>query len=131
MPPGVVNVMLLGPMAAVVVVLKVALICVGLTGVTPVTVRPFAGATTLTVDPAVKLLPVRTTATGLAAAAVLRRPEAGVIEARIGVPGFTTVNVTGVVVPAAETVKGKLFESEPPARRPGEGIFRYVAMVDV
>ena len=97
MPPGLVTVMLLGPITAVVVVLKVALICVGLTMVTPVTVRPFAGATTLTVDPAVKLLPVRTTATGLAAAAVRRRPELGVIELRIGVPGFTTVKVTGVV----------------------------------
>ena len=95
-----VTVMLLGPIVAVLVVLKVALICVGLTRVTPVTVRPFAGATTLTVDPAVKLLPVRTTATGLAAAVVRRKPEAGVIEERIGVPGFTTVKVTGVVVPA-------------------------------
>src|SRR6516225_1273954 len=91
--------MLLGPITAVVVVLKVALICVGLTIVTPVTVRPFAGATTLTVDPAVKLLPAMTTATGLAAAAVRRKPEAGVIELIIGVPGFTTVKVTGVVVP--------------------------------
>ena len=95
-----VTVMLLGPIVAVLVVLKVALICVGLTRVTPVTVRPFAGATTLTVDPAVKLLPARTTATGLAAATVRRKPEAGVIEERIGVPGFTTVKVTGVVVPA-------------------------------
>jgi len=103
-PPGVVTVMLLGPMAAVVVVLKVAFICVGLTRVTPVTVRPFAGATTLTVDPAVKLLPVRTTATGLVAAAVRRKPEAGATEERIGVPGFTTVKVTGVVVPAAAVV---------------------------
>lgn len=69
-----VTVMLRGPMAAPTVVLKVALICVGLTIVTPVTVRPFAGATTATVDPAVKLLPAMTTATGLGAAAVRRRP---------------------------------------------------------
>lgn len=99
MPPGFVTVMLLGPMVAEDDVLKVALICVGLTRVTPVTVRPFAGATTLTVDPAVKLLPVRTTATGLGLPNLLRKPDAGVIEERIGVPGFTTVNVTGVVVP--------------------------------
>ena len=94
-----VTVMLRGPIVAVVVVLKVALICVGLTTVTPVMVRPLAGATTLTVDPAVKLLPVRTTATGLGAAAVRRKPVAGAIEERIGVPGFTTVKVTGVLVP--------------------------------
>ena len=94
-----VTVMLLGPITAVVVVLKVALICVGLTIVTPVTVRPFAGATTLTVDPVTKPLPAMTTATGLAAAAVRRKPEAGVIELIIGVPGFTTVKVTGVLVP--------------------------------
>ena len=100
-----VTVMLLGPITAVEVVLKVALICVGLTMVTPVTVRPLAGATTLTVDPAVKLLPAMTTATGLAAAGVRRRPELGVSELIIGVPGFTTVKVTGVVgAPVVVTV---------------------------
>lgn len=98
-PPGVVTVMFLGPIAAVLVVLKVAVMVAELTTVTPVTVKPFAGGTTLTVDPAVKLLPIRVTATGLGAAAVLRRPEGGLIEERIGVPGFTTVKVTGVVVP--------------------------------
>jgi len=89
-----VTVMLRGPIAAPLVVLKVALIWVGLTTVTPATVRPFAGAIMLTVDPAVKLLPVRTTVAG-----VPRRPEVGAIEERIGVPGFTTVKVTGVLVP--------------------------------
>jgi len=73
-PAGLVTVMLRGPIAAPTVVLKVALICVGLTKVTPVMVRPLAGASTCTVDPAVKLLPVSTTATGLAVAAVRRRP---------------------------------------------------------
>ena len=96
-----VTVMLRGPITAAVVVLKVAVIEVPVAFlVTPVMVRPLAGGTTLTVDPAVKLLPVRVTVTGLAAAAVRRRPEAGEIELIIGVPGFTTVKVTGVVVPA-------------------------------
>ena len=102
-----VTVMLLGPITAPDVVLKVALICVGLTTTTDpkATVRPFAGATTLTVDPAVKLLPVRTTATGFGLPNVRRRPELGVIELRTGVPGFTTVNVTGVVgAPVVVTV---------------------------
>ncbi len=66
-PPAVVTVMVLGPIVVVVVVLKVAVMVVELTNVTPVTVRPFAGATTLTVDPAVKLLPVSVTATGCTA----------------------------------------------------------------
>jgi len=97
-PPGVVTVILLGPIVAVDDVLKVAVMVVALTTVTPVTVRPFAGATTLTVDPAVKLLPVSVTATGLAAAGVRRNPEAGEIEVRIGVPGATIVNVTALVL---------------------------------
>ena len=96
-----VTVMLRGPIAAAVVVLKVAVIEVPAAFlVTPVMVRPLAGAITLTVDPAVKLLPVRVTVTGLAAAAVRRDPEAGLMLVIIGVPGFTTVKVTGVVVPA-------------------------------
>jgi hypothetical protein len=64
-PPGVVTVMLLGPSAALLAVLKVALIVVAFTTVTPLTVRPLAGARTPTVVPdAVKLLPDSVTATG-------------------------------------------------------------------
>src|SRR5579862_4246107 len=98
--------MLRGPIVAVVVVLKVAVIDVPVAFlVTPVTVRPLAGARTLTVEPAVKLLPVSVTVTGLAAAAVRRRPWVGLIELIIGVPGFTTVKVTGVVgAPVVVTV---------------------------
>ena len=103
-PPASVTVMLLGPIVAVALRWNVAVIVVGLTTVTPETVRPFAGATTWIVDPAAKL-PVNTTG-GFAP----RRAEAGpvhaggvcpvvhvAIEDRTGVPGFTTVNVTGVV----------------------------------
>jgi hypothetical protein len=87
--------MLLGPIVAPPPVLKVAVIVVGLTTVTPVIVRPPAGAATLTVVPAaVKPVPVRVTKT-----AVPRRPELGLIEARVGVPGATTVNVTGLLTP--------------------------------
>jgi len=49
----------------------------------------------LTVVPAaVKPVPVRVTKT-----AVPRRPELGLIEARVGVPGVTTVNVSGLLTP--------------------------------
>ena len=53
-----------------------------------------AGATTFTVDPVVKLLPVSVTGTEAP-----RKPEAGLIELRIGIPGVTTVKVTGLVAP--------------------------------
>ena len=97
MPPGVVTKMLLVPIVAVPLVAKVAVMVVALTIVTPVTVRPPAGATTLTVVPvAVKPVPVR-----VAKTAAPRRPELGVIEARVGVPGVTTVNVTGLLAPPA------------------------------
>lgn len=75
---------------------NVAVIVVLLTTVTPEIVRPAAGASTWTVVPvAVKPAPVSVTPT-----AVPRTPEAGLIEARVGVPGVTTVNVTGLLVPA-------------------------------
>ena len=91
-----------GPIAAVLVVLKVALIVVGLTTVTPVTDRPLAGATTFTVVPVVvKPVPVRVTATGLGAAGVRRRPEFGAIEARVAAPGLTTVNPIALLGPPA------------------------------
>lgn len=58
-------------------------------------VRPLAGAVTWTVVPAaVKPVPVRVTGT-----AVPRRPKAGAIEARVGVPGLTTVKPTGLLTP--------------------------------
>jgi len=89
--------MLRGPMVTVPVVVKVAVIDVALTTVTPVMVNPFAGATTWTVVPAaVNPVPVRVTKT-----AAPRRPEAGAIDARVGVPGVTTVNVSGLLSPPA------------------------------
>jgi hypothetical protein len=91
--------MLRGPIVVVaaVVVVKVAVIVVALTTVTPLMVRPAAGAVTWTVVPAgVKPVPVRVTKT-----AFPRRPEAGVIEVRVGVPGLTTVKVTGLLGPPA------------------------------
>ena len=92
--------MLAGPIAVaappVAVVLIVAVMVVALTMVTPVKVMPVVGAATWSVVPvAVKPVPVRVTAVG-----VPRRPKLGLIEARVGVPGATTVNVTGLVVAA-------------------------------
>jgi len=90
--------MLLGPIVAPFVRLKVASMVVAFTTtvVPPAMVKPFAGAVMWMVVPAaVKPVPVKTTA-----CPTPRVPEAGVIEARVGVPGRTTVNVTGVVVPA-------------------------------
>jgi len=76
--------------------LMVAVIVVALVTVTPVIVRPLAGAVTLTVVPVVvKPVPVSVTVLGVA-----RRPELGAIEARVGVPGDTTVNATGLLTPA-------------------------------
>lgn len=75
----------------------VAVIVVALTTVTPITVRPFAGGATCTDVPVVvKPVPVSVTAVG-----VPRRPELGVIEARVGVPGLTTANVSGLLSPPA------------------------------
>jgi hypothetical protein len=94
-PPAVVTVIDLGPSTATLLLVIVALICVELTTVTPLTDTPFAGANTFTVVPViVKLLPVRVTAVD-----VPRNSELGVIELRIGVPGFTTVKVMGLLVP--------------------------------
>jgi hypothetical protein len=89
--------MLLGPIVAPFVRLKVASMVVEFTTtvVPPAMVKPFAGAVMWMVVPvAVKPVPVKTTA-----CPAPRMPEAGAIEARVGVPGRTTVNVTGVVVP--------------------------------
>jgi hypothetical protein len=97
-PPGVVTLMVRAPSAALEKMLMVAVIVVEFTTVTPVTVIPLVGAATFTVVPAaVKFMPLKVTGT-----LVPRKPEAGVIELSMGVPGTTTVNVTGVVVPAGE-----------------------------
>jgi hypothetical protein len=110
LPPGLVTVILLGPIVAapppVADVLKVAVIVVALTLVTPETVRPFAGATTFTVAPTAKFEPVRVTAR-----AVPRTPKLGAIESRIGEPGFTTVNATGFVFPVGVVTVTFLAES--------------------
>ena len=66
-----------------------------LTIVTPEIVRPPAGAVTWTVVPVV-VKPVPTRVTGVA---VPRLLEFGVIEARVGVPGETTVNTTVLLTP--------------------------------
>jgi hypothetical protein len=94
-PPSVVTLMFLVPSVAAVVLVMVAVIVVALTTVTPLTVTPLAGAAMLTVDPAMKLVPVRVTET-----AVPRRPALGAIEVSVGAGGATTVKVTGLVAPA-------------------------------
>jgi hypothetical protein len=93
-PPALVTVMLCAPMVAVVALVRVAVMDVVLTTVTPLTVRPFAGATTATVDPATKFWPVMVTGVALPRSCV-----DGLSDEMTGVPGFTTVKVTGVVAP--------------------------------
>jgi hypothetical protein len=91
--------MLLGPSVVAVPAdaVIVAVIVVALTTVTPEMVTPFAGAATWTVVPAaVKPVPVRVTK-----AALPRRTELGLIEARVGVPGLTMVKVSGLLGPPA------------------------------
>lgn len=93
-----------GPMVAPADRVKVVVIVVPLTMVDAPIVRPVvwpAGSvTTWTVVPvAVKPVPVRVTGT-----AVPRRPKFGLIEARVGVPGLTTVKATGLLVPAGVVI---------------------------
>lgn len=93
-----------GPMVAPADRVKEAVIVVLLTMVVAPIVRPVVwpagSATTWTVVPvAVKPVPRRVTGT-----VVPRRPELGVIEARVGVPGLTTVKATGLLVPAGVVI---------------------------
>ena len=93
-PPGVVTLMVLAPRAAVDVLVRVALMVVEFTTVTPLTVMPVVPVTFTVVPVVVKLVPVRTTAT-----LSPRRPDAGEINVRVGTSGLTTVKVTALLVP--------------------------------
>src|SRR2546422_92194 len=86
---GVVTVTLLALSVAVDVIVKVAVIVVGLTTVTPLTVTPVPG--TVTALTSLRFVPVRVTET-----LVPRTPVLGAIEVRLGPP---TVNVTGLLIP--------------------------------
>ena len=73
---------------------KVAVICVELTTVIPVTVIPVPEVKLTLVPLVVKLVPVRVTATF-----VPRAPVFGETEVRVGAGGLLTVNVTLLEVP--------------------------------
>jgi hypothetical protein len=102
-PPGLVTVTFLGPIVVVALLANAAVIVVGLTTETLLTVMPVI--VPIVVPVAVKLVPVKVTGTDLP-----RRPELGTIEARVGADGLTTVNapVRLDVVPLA-TVATKTY----------------------
>jgi hypothetical protein len=82
------------PIAALVVLVKVAVIEVALTKATLVMVKPGTAGVATTVDPAIKFVPVRVTFTD-----VPRSSELGVMDVSVGPAAATTVNVTALVVP--------------------------------
>ena len=93
-PPGVVTVTFLAVSAAPLEIVKVAVIVVEFTTVTPLTVTPPpATATAVLARPLVKLVPVSVTATVL-----LRAPTLGAIEVSVGAAAFT-VKVVLLLVP--------------------------------
>lgn len=92
-PPGVVTVTFLAVSPAVAVIVKVAVIVVVLTTVSPLTVTP-APDTATVVPVAVKFVPVSVTGT-----AVPRTPVFGETDVSVGAGGATTVNVVALVVP--------------------------------
>jgi hypothetical protein len=93
-PPAVVTVMLLVPVAAVPEIVNVAVICVAFTTVTPLTVIPLLPG--LTVAPLTKFVPVRVTGT-----AVPCSPLFGLTDVSVGAGGRFTVNGTPLLVPPA------------------------------
>ena len=78
-PPGVVTLMVLAPIAARAEIVKFAVTEVPLTTLMPVTVMPVPPATLMAEAP-VRLVPVKVTAT-----VAPRMPEVGEIEVRVGV----------------------------------------------
>jgi hypothetical protein len=90
-PPLVVTVTLLAPVAAIPEIINVAVICVVLTTVTALTVIPLLPG--FTVAPATKFVPVR-----VADAVVPCAPLSGLTVVRVGGGGFT-VNGTPLLVP--------------------------------
>jgi len=90
-PPGVVTVTFRAVAPAVGAMTKVAVIVLSFTTVRLLTVTP-APETVMAVAP-VRLVPLRVTGTGVA-----RSPLCGVMEVSAGTGGFTTVNVTALVM---------------------------------
>jgi len=72
---------------------NVAVSCVGLVTLTPVTVTPLPAATV--VAPAMKFVPVRVTVNG----ALPRVPPVGLIAPNVGAGGVVTANTTAFVAP--------------------------------
>ena len=91
-PPGVLTLRLCVPKVALPAITNVAVICVELTTVTPVAVIPLPAV--MLVPLVVKFVPVRVTPTLRP-----RTPEVGLIEERVGVGGFCTLNGTVLEVP--------------------------------
>src|SRR4029077_13289039 len=91
-PPVVLTVTLVAPVAALAVIVKVAVIWVVLATTMLVTVTP--ELVTFTPAPATKFVPVKVTFT-----VVPRVPLLGLIPVRVGAGGLTTVNGTGAEVP--------------------------------
>jgi len=94
-PPGVITSIFTEPIAAANVLLKVAVMLVGLTTITLLIVKPVAAGVATTVDPVTKFVPVRVTATD-----VPRISEAGTIDVNVGTGGATTEKVTALLAPA-------------------------------
>jgi hypothetical protein len=87
-PPEVVTVTVRLPTVVPGAIVNVAVSCVGLATLTPVTVTPVPAATV--VAPARKFVPVRVTVNG----ALPRVPLVGLIVANVGAGGLVTANVT-------------------------------------
>jgi hypothetical protein len=93
-PPGVITLRLCVPKLALPAITNVAVICAELTTVTAVAVIPLPEVKLIVVPLIVKFVPVRVTPTLRP-----RTPELGLIEERVGVGGFWTLNGTVLEVP--------------------------------
>jgi hypothetical protein len=106
--PGLVTVTFLAVVAAPAVMVKVALMVVAFTTVSPLTVIPPPG-TLIAVTP-VRLVPVRVIGTALP-----RTPVGGAIEVNVGAGKVTTVKVTALLVPPLPGAVTVTFLAEPVA----------------